>query len=191
MRLARLIVWIGFQGVILLALVLAGVGVVARFSDGPIIVFPGGPLTSGIPTEYGAVDWSRLAHIREIEFQLITPPRSRTTRVWIHDDAPYVPCSFCTNRVLKRWPRELERDDRVVIRIDGMLIEGRARRVANDSAEFEAAKHTRALRHSQQSDFRSAAEDRAADLVVGVARQAPGTQGASETDWWLYRIDPR
>ncbi len=191
MRLARLIGRIVFQGVILLALVLAGVGVVARFSDGPIIVFPGGPLTSGIPTEYETVDWSRVAHIREFELQLETPPRSRTTRVFSHGNAPYVPCAFCTNRVLKRWPRELEHDDRVVFRIDGMLIEGRAKRVPNDSAEYKAAKHTHALKYSQQSDTRTVAERRAANLVVGAARLAPGTQDASEPDSWLYRIDPR
>jgi len=191
MRLARLIVRIVFQGVILIAIVLAGVGVVARFSDGPIIVFPGGPLTSGIPTEYGTVDWSRLAHIQEFELQLETPSRSRITRVFIHGNVPYVPCAFCTNRVLKRWPRELERDDRVVFRIDGMLIEGRAKRVPNDSAEYKAARHAHALKYSQQSGTSAAAERRAADLVVGAARLAPGTQDASEPDSWLYRIDPR
>ncbi len=191
MRLAGRFVRIVFQGAILLAVVLALVGVVARFSDGPIVVFPGGPLTSGIPTEYKTVDWSRVAHIREFEFQLETPPRSRTTRVFIHGNAPYVPCAFCTNRVLKRWPRELEHDDRVVFRIDGMLIKGRAKRVPNDSAEYEAAKHTHALKYSQQSDTRAAAERRAADLIVGAARLAPGTQDASEPDSWLYRIDPR
>lgn len=92
---------------------------------------------------------------------------------------------------LKRWPRELEHDDRVVFRIDGMLIEGRAKRVPNDSAEYKAAKHTHALKYSQQSDTRTVAERRAANLVVGAARLAPGTQDASEPDSWLYRIDPR
>ncbi len=191
MRFARRFVRIVFQGAILLVIILAVVGVVARFSDGPIIVFPGGPLSYGIPTEYESVDWSRVAHIREFEFQLETPPRSRTTRVFIHANTPYVPCAFCTNRFLKRWPRELEHDDRVVFRIDGMLIEGRATRVPNDSAEYEAAKHTHALKYSRQSDTRTAAERRAANLVVGAARLASGAEDASEPASWLYRIDPR
>jgi hypothetical protein len=188
---ARRFLRIVFQGAILLVLAAALVAVVARFSDGPIFVFPGGPLIAGVPTEYAAVDWSRVAHIREFEFQLETPARSRTTWFFIHDNAPYVPCAYCTNRVLKHWPRELEHDDRVILRVDGMLIEGRAKRVPNDSAEYVAAKRAHAFKYSQPSGTRATAERRAAEVVVAAARLAPGTQDASEPDSWLYRIDPR
>ena len=188
---ARRFVWIISGGAILLLLVLVSIAVVARFSDGPIFVFPGGPLVAGTPTEYEAVDWSRVAHIREAELQLETPARSRITRLFIHDGAPYVPCAFCANRVLKRWPRELEQDDRVVVRIDGMLIRGRATRVANDSAEYVAARRSHTLKYANPADPRSVAEGHAADLVVGTARLIPGAGDASESDSWLYRIDPR
>ena len=191
MRRARRFVWIAFQGAILVAITVLLVAVTARFSDGPIAVFPGGPLISGIATEYEAVDWSRLAHIRELEFQLESPPRSRTTRFFLHGNAPYIPCAFCSNRILKRWPRELEHDDRVVLRVDGMLIQGRAKRVPNYSAEYVAAKRAHALKYSQPSDSRSGAEERAAKVVVGVARLVPGTPDPSEPDSWLYRVDPR
>jgi hypothetical protein len=191
MRRARRFVLIASGGAILFAIIPVLVAVVARFSDGPISVFPGGPLISGIPTEYGGVDWSRVAQIREIELQLETPARSRTTRFFIHDGTPYVPCAFCNNRLLKRWPRELEYDDRVVLRVGGMLIEGRARRVPNESAEYAAARHAHALKYSDRSNARSAAEGRAASLVVLAARLVPGAPDASEPDSWLYRIDPR
>jgi hypothetical protein len=72
-----------------------------------------------------------------------------------------------------------------------MLVEGRAKRVPNDSAEYVAAKHAHALKYSQPSDSRSEAEGRAARLVVGIARLVPGTPDSSEPDSWLYRIDPR
>jgi hypothetical protein len=52
----------------------------ARFVDGPISVFPGGPFASGTATDYGDV--------------------------------------------FKRWPRELELDDRVILRLDGMRVLG-------------------------------------------------------------------
>ncbi|MEO2169887.1 MAG: hypothetical protein ABGY42_17560, partial [bacterium] len=86
---------------------------------------------SRVPTEYGAVDWDRVDPIRELELQLENPPRSRITRFLVYEGAPYIPCAFCTNRLLKRWPRELQQDDRVILRVDGMLSEGRARRIPN------------------------------------------------------------
>ena len=175
----------------LLTVAVALVAVGARFSDGPIFAFPGGPLISGTPTEYESIEWSRVANVREVEFQLENPPRSRITRLIIHENAPYIACAFCTNRVLKHWPRELEQDDRVVLRVDGMLIEGRARRVANDSEEYAAARRAHALKYVQPSDILTEAESRAANLVVGAAHLVPGEASTSEPDSWLYRVDPR
>lgn len=179
------------QCAILLGFAVALVAVVARFSDGPIFVFPGGALISGTPTEYESIEWSRLANVREVEFQLESPPRSRITRLIIHENVPYIPCAFCTNRVLKHWPRELEKDDRVILRVEGMLIEGRARRVANDSAEYAAARRAHALKYVQPSGVPTSAESRAANVVVGAARLVPGKKSTSEPDSWLYRVDPR
>jgi len=191
MRRARRFVRIASRGVVLLAAVVVLVAIVARFSDGPIAVFPGGPLTAGIPTPYEDVDWSRVAHIPYLELQLETPARSRTTRFLLHGNVPYIPCAFCTNRILKRWPRQLEHDDRVVLRVGGMLIEGRARRVPNGSAEYLAARRAHRLKYSPPADSGPGAEQRAADVVVGAARLLPGTEDASEPDSWLYRVDPR
>jgi hypothetical protein len=179
------------QGATVLATIVGIVAVVARLSDGPIFVFPGGPLIAGLPTEYDSVDWAKLADIREVEFQLEAPARSRITRIIIYNNAPYVPCAFCTNRILKRWPRELEQNDRVVLRIDGMLIEGVARRVPNGSEEYLAARRAHATKYVEPSRLRNSVEDRAARVVVGAARLTPGAHGSDEPDSWLYRIDAR
>ena len=82
MRFAWRFIRIVIQGAILLAIVLVLVGVVARFSDGPIVVFPGGPLTSGTPTKYEDVDWSRVAHIGEFELRGITEKQRLFEVVW-------------------------------------------------------------------------------------------------------------
>ena len=163
----------------------------ARFADGPIFVFPGGPFASGAVADYADVDWDSLAPVREIEFQLETPPRSRTSWFIVHENTPYIPCGFCTNRLLKRWPRELERDDRLILRIDGMRVLGRAVRVPNASSEFVAVRETKNLKYGQASGALAVAEDRAASAVVAAARLAPGAPSTDEPDSWLYRIDPR
>jgi len=178
-------------GTILIPSLLGLVAVVARFSDGPIAVFPGGPLVSGSVTEFEAVDWGRVAHLRELEFQLETPPRSRTVWFSINEGVLYIPCAFCTNRYLKRWPRELEQDNRVVLRVGGMLIKARAERVPNGSAEYRAARTNHELKYSTASSSRSTAEGRASGVVVGVARLAPGAEDTQESDSWMYRIGPR
>ena len=71
------------RGLGLLALVaLAGVtvvGVLARFGDGPLGLLPGGPLRKGELSSAEGVDWSFAEGIREVELQLLAPPRSRTT----------------------------------------------------------------------------------------------------------------
>ena len=54
----------------------------------------------------------------------------------VYHNRPCIPCGFCTNRLLKRWTRQLETDDRVVLRIGGKRISGRARRVKDAPAEF-------------------------------------------------------
>ena len=176
-------------GIVLTALATVWFG--ARFADGPIAVFPGGPFTSGTYTEYGDVDWASLAHVRELEFQLITPPISRTAWFTVHDGAPYIHCSFCTNRILKRWPRELERDNRIIVRIGGALVPGRAVRVPDPSAEYLAVSRASREKYGGSSGLRAAAERHAASVVIGAAAYAPGAGAEGESDRWLFRVEPR
>ncbi len=178
-------------GVAALAALIAVVAFIARFLDGPIFVFPGGRLVAGRSANYSSIAWTDLASVREIEFQLESPARSRITRMTIYNNTPYVPCAFCTNKVLKQWPRQLEVDDRVVIRVNGMLIEGRARRVPQDSAEYKAARQAHLAKYASATETLNVVESGAAKIVVGAGQVAPGHGGASRTDSWMYRIDPR
>jgi hypothetical protein len=176
-------------GVTLATIVAVWLG--ARFADGPIAVFPGGPFTSGVHTEYGDVDWARLGHLRELEFQLVTPPKSRTAWFTVHKGIPYIHCAFCTNRTLKKWPRELERDNRIIVRIGGMRIPGRAVRVPDPSEELLAVRRASRDKYSGPSGLRAAAESGAASVVVGVAESVPGAEAEGEPDSWRFRVETR
>jgi len=165
-----------------------------RFTDGPVFVFPGGPLRSGEQVDYQDVDWGDHAAIREIEFQLESPARSRTTWFIVHEGKPYIPCGFCTNRLLKRWPRDLEADDRIVLRLDGVRIEGRARRVEDASPEFFGVAATSESKYHGVTQAGDVAEREAARTVSGavdLAEEALGASDDGEPDYWLFRIDPR
>lgn len=113
-------------------LAIAGVTVAARFHDGPIAILAGGPFERGELVSGPEPDWSFVREIREVEFQLLDPPRSRTT--WILDYAgkAYIPCGYMTTwwgRIWKRWPHEVAKDPRILLRIDGKLYERRLLRV--------------------------------------------------------------
>jgi hypothetical protein len=148
----RILRWLGIA-FLALAAVLVGVGVVARFSDGPIGPFPGGQLHSGTLATEAEIDWP-LALGGEIqgveplfvELQLVEPPGSRTTGVMLYEGQLYVPCDlgFVWRRVpaparwmlsliyrFKRWHEDVLLDGRVVLRIGGKRYERQAVRVTD------------------------------------------------------------
>ena len=75
------------------------VSLVSRFSDGPIAIFAGGPLTAGALIEGPEPDWGFAREIDTIEFQLVTPPRSRTTWILERNGKIYVPCGYMNSRI--------------------------------------------------------------------------------------------
>jgi len=154
-------------GLGLLLLLAGGVAVVARFSDGPLAMFPGGELTSGDWVAASPDDVETLRETGEIELQLLDPARSRTTWVLVHDGAIFVPCGAPTIRLLKQWPHHAMRDGRAVIRFDGK----RQRRTA----------------------LRVHDRDTRAALLRELARKYPGGEGdvADEDAVWFFRLDPR
>jgi hypothetical protein len=119
----------------LVALVLVGVGgllVGARFADGPIAIVAGGPFTSGELVGGPEPDWSFVRDVREVEFQLLDPPRSRTTWILDHAGKAYIPCGYMTSwwgRLWKQWPAEAEQDPRILLRIGDALYERRLVRI--------------------------------------------------------------
>ena len=121
-------------GVVLVGLLLAiaGLAIGARFHDGPIAIFAGGPFESGELVTGPEPDWSFVREVREVEFQLLDPARSRTTWILDHGGKAYIPCGYMTTwwgRLWKRWPHEAAEDPRVLLRIDGKLYERRLVRI--------------------------------------------------------------
>jgi hypothetical protein len=113
----------------LIALLVFAIGALlvgARFADGPIAIIAGGPFTSGKLVSGPEPDWSFVRDVREVQFQLLTPPRSRTTWILYHEGKAYIPCGYMTTwwgRIWKKWPLEAEKDPRIILRIGDSLYE--------------------------------------------------------------------
>jgi len=111
---------------------IAGLAIGARFHDGPIAIFPGGPFESGELVSGPEPDWSFVHDVREVEFQLVDPPRSRTTWILDHAGKAYIASGYMTTwwgRIWKRWPHDAAKDPRILLRIDGKLYERRLVRI--------------------------------------------------------------
>lgn len=111
---------------------LAGLLVGARFSDGPLALIAGGPFTSGELVSGPEPDWSFAHDVREVEFQLLDPERSRTTWIIEHEGRVYIPSGYMTSwwgKLWKQWPHEAERDGRIVLRVGDKLYERQLVRV--------------------------------------------------------------
>lgn len=165
LRGVRLLRWIAVAGIALLALLFA-VGVAARFSDGPIAIFPGGPLRAGEWVSEPVRNWSFAADVAEIELQLVEPPRSRTVWILVHEGRAYVPCGFLDVPLWKQWPHEALADGRAVARIEGRRYPLRAVRIT-------------------EPELYARLGERAAEKYG-----APG--GTPDPDAvWFFRLDPR
>ncbi|MFU8814352.1 MAG: hypothetical protein ACNA7W_03340 [Pseudomonadales bacterium] len=130
-------------GVLVLALIIIGLLVVAaRFSDGPIGMVAGGPFTSGEFHLGPDPDWDFVRGLDTVEFQLMKPPRSRTTWILLHDGRIFIPSGYMNSglgRLWKQWPPHAERDGRALLRVGGAMLYPRQliRVDANDSSLIE------------------------------------------------------
>jgi len=109
--------WVGrVVGVLvgLVALVFLG----ARLHDGPLGPIPGGPLEHGELVTTPVTDWTFAADVPEIELQLLSQARSRTTWILVQDGKAYVPAAtqFPPG---KTWHKDAVADGRAVLRITG------------------------------------------------------------------------
>ena len=117
---------------VLLVVAIGGVLVGARFADGPIEIIAGGPFKTGQLVSGAEPDWSFVHEVKEVEFQLLEPPRSRTTWILDHEGKAYIPSGYMTSwwgKLWKQWPHEAEKDPRVILRIGNSLYERRLVRV--------------------------------------------------------------
>ena len=121
-------------GVLLVALAVAlgALLVGARFADGPLAIIAGGPFTSGVLQSGPEPDWSFVHDVREVEFQLLEPARSRTTWILEHEGKAYIPCGYMTTwwgKLWKQWPHEAAKDPRILLRIGDALYERKLVRI--------------------------------------------------------------
>jgi len=87
------IVKIALAIVVLLAVALGATALIARNSDGPIGMFPGGPLVGGDEIDRFIVGWGWAREVDTIEMQLIGDDTSRTTWFVEHLARGYIPAS--------------------------------------------------------------------------------------------------
>ena len=186
--------WLGRLAAIfaLLVAALAGGAFLLSRADGPLFVFAGGPLRSGELVDFAAIDWDTLDALHELELEIVGAGSSRTLWFSVYEGVPYVACDLdCIGGRLTRWPQQIERDDRVVIRIDARRVEGRLVHVPHGSAEYEAVRAGRERKYSGDEGGRAAAETAAHDAVVEVGEVLTGRSRRDEPGDRLYRVDPR
>ena len=105
---------------------LAALAVSTRLSDGPSVIFAGGPLVAGEMVTGPEPDWSFVRDVRVFELQLLNPPRSRTLWIVEHEGKLYLNSNYMgglRERLWKRWPAQAERDGRAIMRINGKRYE--------------------------------------------------------------------
>jgi len=119
--------------VVMVTIGIAGFLIYARFHDGPLEIVSGGPFTSGDPASTPS-SWDFVSDYNAIEFQTLEPERSRTVWLGVYDERLFIVSGYmnsCIGAVWKQWPRYIEQDDRVILRIDGRLYEQRLQRISS------------------------------------------------------------
>lgn len=186
--------WLGRVAVIagLLLAMLAGGAFLLSRADGPVFVFGGGPLRTGEQVDFADMSWEALDELHELELEIVGAASSRILWFSVEEGVPYVACDLdCIDGRLTRWPQQIERDDRVVIRIGSRRVEARLIHVPHGSAEYDAARAGRARKYSGDRGGRAAAETGAHSMVVDVGELLTGRSKREEPGDRLYRVAPR
>lgn len=122
---------------VLVALILgiAITAVAARYSDGPIGIFPGGPLEGGEEFPHFIVAWSWARNFDTIELQLEGDDTSRTTWFIEHNGLGYIPAStgFPPG---KTWHTRADGSE-AWLRIDGKRYQVKLDRFEDEKIEAE------------------------------------------------------
>ena len=132
MRVLRIAGLLLVAAVVLLVLVALG----ARFHDGPVGPFPGGPLEAGLLEENPISDWSFATDEETIELQLLSQARSRKTWILVRDGAAFIPCNLGFPPA-KSWHERAVEDGRAVLRMQGRRYPVTLERI--EDAELAAA----------------------------------------------------
>ncbi len=105
----------GFVGVI--AVLIAGVFIAARFHDGPLGLVPGGALVAGEIVAAPVGDW-KFADVDTIEMQLDGESTSRTTWILVNEGRAFIPASLSFPPG-KRWHKTADANGAAWLRIGG------------------------------------------------------------------------
>jgi len=176
---------------LLIAMLVGGAFLLSR-ADGPVYVFAGGPLQSGEQVDFADMDWTAVDRLHELELEIVGAASSLTLWFSVYEGVPYVACDLdCIDGRLTRWPQQIERDDRVVIRVDAMRVGGRLIHVPHGSAEYTAVRAGRNRKYSGDAGGRAATETTAHSAVVSVGEVLTGRSRRAEPGDRLYRVDPR
>jgi hypothetical protein len=190
---SNLVTWLRRLGVLAAAVVVLAAGAAALLSraDGPFFIFAGGPFRTGEPVALDTLDWTALDELHELEMEIVGAGSSRVLWFSVHEGVPYVACDLdCVGGVLERWPQQIERDDRVVIRIDGRRANARLVHVPHGTPEYEVVRAGRERKYSGNEGGRAAAETAAHGAVVEWGEVLTGRSRRDEPGDRLYRIDP-
>ena len=183
--------WVAGGVAVLVAVLAVGVFLL-RWADGPVGVLAGGPLRSGELMDFAELDWETLDAFHALELEIVSAGRSRTLWFSVHEGVPYVACDLdCVGGQLTRWPQQIERDDRVRIRIDDKRVEARLVHVPHGSAEYATVRAGRARKYSGEGGVLAAAETAAHDAVVELGETLTGRAQRAMPGDRLYRVDPR
>ena len=149
--------------------------VYARFHDGPIAIIAGGPFSSGELYSGPEPDWSPMRTRAEVEFQLVEPPRSRITWIAEHDGKPYIVSGYMNTtfgKLWKKWPHEIAKDDRILLRVDDVIYERQLVRI------MEGPMVKPVLEQLSQKYLNGASFGNADEVIAN-------------GDAWLYEVAPR
>lgn len=115
--------------VALVVVTLVGVGVTARFHDGPLGPFPGGAFVAGDAAGPGAGDFGPVKDESTLELE-VTPDSPRSVTVWfvVVGGTLYVPSASAE---AKTWPGLVANDGRVRVRVGGKIYDMQAARVTD------------------------------------------------------------
>jgi len=147
--------------VLVLVATVAAVALAARFHDGPLALFPGGPLKSGELVADPNVDWTFAAPIREMELE--SDGRSRTTWLLVDEGQLYVPASV-KFPPLKNWHLRALQDPRATVRIGGKRYRRELQRVGDPEQRRK--------------------------LLGIAAKKYPVPPATGSDDIWLFRLAP-
>jgi hypothetical protein len=186
--------WLRRVALIAIALLLSFfcLRVLLAHADGPFFVLAGGPFRSGEIVALDALDWTTLDNRHELEMEIVGAESSRVLWFSVEAGVPYVACDLdCVGGMLERWPQQIDRDPRVVIRIDGRRADGRLVHVPHGTAEYAAVRAGRDRKYSGEGGGRAAAETAAHGAVVEWGEVLTGRAQREEPGDRLYRVDPR